>query len=123
MWLGITIGLLVALAVFSAVFYRRLNRQITLLEKARAKIQLEETRVFDFLHGLGTALSEEARPDDLHRLIVEGAMRILDAQGGALYLGDRKTGQLRPAFISKHCHALFEVPAQTAATPEALYSY
>jgi sigma-B regulation protein RsbU (phosphoserine phosphatase) len=123
MWLGITIGLLVALAVFSAVFYRRLNRQIAQLEKARAKIQLEETRVFDFLHGLGTALSEEARPDDLHRLIVEGAMRILDAQGGALYLGDRKTGQLRPAFISKHCHALFEVPAQTAATSEALYSY
>ena len=120
MWTAISLGLAAALGVFSIVVYRRLRTQIAMLEAARAKIQLEETRVFDFLHGLGTALSEEARPDDLHRLIVEGAMRILDAQGGALYLTNEKGGQLSPAFISKNCPALFDVPAKSAATPETL---
>ncbi len=124
MWTPIILGsLLIGLSALSIVTYRRLRAQIAGLEKARAKIQLEETRVFDFLHGLGTALSDQARPDDLHRLIVEGALRILDAQGGSLYLADGKSGQLRPAFISRQSHALFEVPAQTASSPEALYSY
>ena len=123
MWTAISLGLAAALGVFSMIIYRRLRGQIEMLEAARAKIQLEETRVFDFLHGLGEALSEEARPDDLHRLIVEGAMRILDAQGGALYLADEKSGQLRPAFISKNCPALFDVPAKSAATPDALHTH
>ncbi len=123
MWTGISLGLVVALCGLFGVVYRRLRAQISALESARAKIQLEETRVFDFLHGLGTALSEDARPDDLHRLIVEGAMRILDAHGGALYLADEKSGQLRPAFISKECPALFDVPAKSAAQPDLLHSH
>ena len=123
MWTAISLGLAAALGVFSMIVYRRLRTQIEMLEAARAKIQLEETRVFDFLHGLGTALSEDARADDLHRLIVEGAMRILDAQGGALYLTNEKSGQLRPAFISKNCPALFDVPAKSAASPEALHNH
>ena len=123
MWTGITSGLVVALCGIFWVVYRRLRAQIEALEAARAKIQLEETRVFDFLHGLGTALSDEARPDDLHRLIVEGAMRILDAQGGSLYLAEEKSGQLRPAFISKNCPPLFEIPAKSAATPDALHNH
>jgi sigma-B regulation protein RsbU (phosphoserine phosphatase) len=123
MWTGILLGLLVVLAVGFIFVHRRQRAQITLLESARARIQLEETRVFDFLHGLGTALSEEAQQSDLHRLIVEGAQRILNAHGGALYLADRKTGQLRPAFVTREFPALFDVPAQTAAAPETLYSY
>ena len=123
MWTGISLVLAVAIGAVFAIVYRRLRAQISALESARAKIQLEEMRVFDFLHGLGNALSEEARPEDLHRLIVEGAMRILDAHGGALYLTDEKSGQLRPAFISKDCPALFEVPAKSSASPEALHSH
>ena len=123
MWTGIIAGLAVALSLAFVVIFRRQRAKIAALEAARAKIQLEETRVFDFLHGLGVALSEAARPDDLHRLIVEGALRILDAQGGALYIADRKSGQLRPGFVSKQCPALFEVPAQTASSPETLHSY
>ena len=123
MWEAIFFGLFVAMAIAFIVVTRRLKRQITALDKAREKIQLEETRVFDFLHGLGAALSEDTRPDDLHGLIVEGARRILDASGGALYVTDRKSGQLRPGFISKNCPALFPVPPQTVATPEALLGY
>lgn len=124
MWTELLLGaLLLGQSVFFFLYSRRMRAQAALLERARAKIQLEETRVFDFLHGLGTALSEEARPDDLHRLIVEGAMRILDAQAGSLYLADRRSGQLRPAYVSRQVQPLFEVPGQAAASPEALYRF
>ncbi len=90
--------------------YRRQHTVIVELNMANQKIQLEEKRVFDFLHGLGTALSDSARPSDLHALIVEGALRILEAGGGALYIADRNGQQLRPAFVSRSCPPFFEVP-------------
>ncbi len=108
-------ALLVAVTVTSGVVYRRQQRRIEQLDKARERIQLEETRVFDFLHGLGTALSDSSRPSDLHVLIVEGALRILNAHGGALYLANSATEELRPAFVSRGCPPFFEVPPEIAA--------
>jgi sigma-B regulation protein RsbU (phosphoserine phosphatase) len=97
------------------------------LERSLEEIQVEETLVFDFLHGLGEAFSDTIRPNELHRLIVEGATRILDAHGGALYVTDRTGGKLTPAFISNGCPPLVDVPPdilqQAAATPIALESY
>src|ERR1700751_4606945 len=81
-------------------------RRIRLLERSKEEIQVEETLVFDFLHGLGEAFTETIRPHDLHRLIVEGATRILDAHGGGLYMADRTGQKLAPAFTSKGCPAL-----------------
>jgi sigma-B regulation protein RsbU (phosphoserine phosphatase) len=110
--------------IFTA-YYQRLR--IRRLERSHEEIQVEETLVFDFLHGLGEAFRETIRPQELHRLIVEGATRILDAHGGALYVTDRTGGKLTPAFISKGCPPLVDVPAnilqQAAATPIALESY
>jgi len=97
------------------------------LERSHEEIQVEETLVFDFLHGLGEAFRETIRPQELHRLIVEGATRILDAHGGALYVTDRTGAKLTPAFISKGCPPLVDVPPnvlqQAAATPIVLESY
>src|SRR5439155_338438 len=97
------------------------------LERSQEEIQVEETLVFDFLHGLGEAFSETIRPADLHRLIVEGATRVLDAQGGALYLTDRSGKKLAPSFVSKGCPPLVDVPPhilqQAAASPLALESF
>ncbi len=122
--------LLFLLGVVSITFYavnKRQQVQIAALKKAREKIQLEETRVFDFLHGLGEAFTEDIRPGDLHRLIVEGAARILDAHGGALYLIARQGTVLLPSFISKDCPPLIEIPKnvlqQADAMPLALQSY
>src|SRR5216110_416024 len=102
----------------------RQRRSIRALERSHEEIQVEETLVFDFLHGLGEAFSETIRPQELHRLIVEGATRILDAHGGALYLTDRTGAKLTPAFISNGCPPLVDVPSnilqQAAATPIAL---
>ena len=101
--------------------------QIVALKKSREKIQLEETRVFDFLHGLGEAFTEDIRPGDLHRLIVESAVRILDAHGGALYLIGRQGAVLLPSFTSKECPPLIEIPQsilkQAETVPLALQSY
>src|SRR5213596_301603 len=105
----------------------RQRRSIRRLERSQEEMQIEETLVFDFLHGLGEAFSETIRPADLHRLIVEGATRVLDAQGGALYLTDRSGLKLAPLFISKGCPPLVDVPPhilqQAAASPVALESY
>ena len=127
MWPTLLFGLLLASVagwIFTAYYQ---SRRIRRLERSHEEIQVEETLVFDFLHGLGEAFSGTIRPQELHRLIVEGATRILDAHGGALYMTDRTGGKLTPAFISKGCPPLSDVPPnilqQAAATPIALESY
>jgi phosphoserine phosphatase RsbU/P len=127
MWPTLLFGLLLASVagwIFTAYCQ---TRRIRRLERSHEEIQVEETLVFDFLHGLGEAFSGTIRPQELHRLIVEGATRILDAHGAALYMTDRTGGKLTPAFISKGCPPLVDVPRnilqQAAATPIALESY
>jgi sigma-B regulation protein RsbU (phosphoserine phosphatase) len=103
MWEALFLGLFVITTTVFGIVYFRQRKRIDVADRAREKIEIEETRVFDFLHGLGAALSEATRAADMHRLIVDGAVRILDADSGALYLADRKGEQLRPAFVSKNC--------------------
>src|SRR6202022_286003 len=127
MWPYLLYGLLLAFLAGWILTWLRENRRIKQLERSKEAIQVEESLVFDFLHGLGEAFTETIRPHDLHRLIVEGATRILDAQGGALYMADRTGTKLMPAFISKGCPPLVDVPPhilqQAAATPVALESF
>src|ERR1700736_1286838 len=127
MWPIVLFGLLVAFSGGWIYTAWRMTRRVRALERSKEEIQVEETLVFDFLHGLGEAFTETIRPHDLHRLIVEGATRILDAHGGALYLADRTGSKVAPAFISKGCPPLIDVPAhilqQAAATPVALESF
>ncbi len=127
MWTPLLLGLLVLTA---AGFYYVWRQQRILLRTTQRRLddlRVEESRVFDFLHGLGSAFSDALRPTELHRMIVEGAARILDAHGGALYLVDRNGGILIPTFISKGCPPLVAVPPhilqQAATTPVALDSY
>src|SRR5919204_1633760 len=127
MWPTLLLGLLVAsVAGWIITLYVQAQR-IRRLERSHEEIQVEETLVFDFLHGLGEAFRETIRPQELHRLIVEGATRVLDAHGGALYVTDRTGGKLTPAFISKDCPPLVDVPQnilqQAAAAPIALESF
>ena len=127
MWTILLFGLLLASVAGWTFTALRQARRIRILERSKEEIQVEETLVFDFLHGLGEAFSETIRPHDLHRLIVEGATRILDAHGGALYMADRTGTKLTPVVISKGCPPLVDVPPhilqQAASTPDALESY
>src|SRR3989449_11235361 len=127
MWPILLSGLLLASIAGWLYTTQRQRRRIRMLERSNEEIQVEETLVFDFLHGLGEAFTETIRPNDLHRLIVEGATRILDAHGGALYLADRSGTKLAPSFVSKGCPPLVDVPPhilqQAAASPLALESF
>ena len=110
MWPTLLLGLLVASIVGWILTVYLQTRRIRMLERSHEEIQVEETLVFDFLHGLGEAFRETIRPQELHRLIVEGATRILDAHGGTLYVTDRTGAKLMPAFISKGCPPLVDIP-------------
>src|SRR6202050_2160316 len=128
--MGWSLLLLVLLLGSSAAFYfrdRSLRQRLLQARRAREKVEIEESRVFDFLHSLGEAFSTDLRPDDLHRLIVESAIRILEAHGGALYTVHRDGLGLVARFISRSCPPLMEVPPQVLQqlenNPQALQSY
>jgi len=127
MWPTLLPGLLVASVAGWIITAWFQLRRIRKLERSHEEIQVEETLVFDFLHGLGEAFRETIRPQELHRLIVEGATRVLDAHGGALYVTDRTGGKLTPTFISTGCPPLVDVPPnilqQAAAAPIALETF
>ncbi len=94
------------------------------LRRAQEKVVTEEARVFDFLHGLGEALSETTKTSDLHALIVKGVQRIMGASSGGLYLAAEGSGGLQPAYLLKGCPPLVDfplgVPESFVNDPEAL---
>ena len=70
MWPTLLLGLLVAsLAGWGITAYVQ-TRRIRRLERSHEEIQVEETLVFDFLHGLGEAFRGTIRPHEMHRRIV-----------------------------------------------------
>src|SRR5438477_12250369 len=111
MWPIILLGLLIASLAGWLFTWQQQRNWLRQLERSKEEIQIEETLVFDFLHGLGEAFAETIRASDLHRLIVEGAARILDAHGGALYMMERAGGKLALAYVAKGCPPFIEVPA------------
>lgn len=97
----LTTFFLLVVSIVLAMILRVQRRRVHQLKRSRLEIQQEEDRVFDFLRGLGEAFSGGVHPEELHRLIVEGAVRILAAQGGALYLVDQDEKMLIPAFLTE----------------------
>src|SRR5256886_7799070 len=93
MWPTLLPGLLVASVAGWIITAWFQIRRIRRLERPHEEIQVEETLVFDFLHGLGEAFRETIRPQELHRLIVEGATPAFDAHGGAPYVTARTGGK------------------------------
>ncbi len=111
MWTSYNLAMLAIFLIALALFLVWAQRRTRRLRARLEDLQTEEARVFDFLHGIGAAFSEGVRSSELHRLIVESAMRILDAQNGALYLADKSGTSLTPSHLSENCPAFFEVPA------------
>ena len=86
------------------------RRRVKELKKTRRELQLEENRVFSFLHSLGEASSQGVRSKELQRLIVEGCVRILEATGGALYFVDREEKMLVPCFLTEKAPPFVMLP-------------
>ncbi len=126
-----TILLLVALlAGLGFVVAGRLARQrrytVEKLQDEQEAIVSEERRLFSFLHALGASITAETRESSLHRLVVEGAMKVTGSKGGALYVYDEARQTLVPRYCSDECapliHLTDKVLAQAEANPSSLLS-
>jgi len=110
-----------------AVIYRRQQKRLKQLSRERDAIEVEEQRMFDFLHGLGAALQEDSSPPNMHRYIVDGVIRVIKADAGALYLLDGSTDQLVPVCLSKQLAPVIPLPAdlveKATENANALRSY
>ncbi len=111
---------LAASVAWSVLTARLHRRQLMDLMRDKVKIQTEERRVFDFLHGIGEALKDDLHLGDLHGLIVEGALRILEADGGALYLTNKSGAVLQPIYVSKGSPPFVELPPQKGSATTSL---
>lgn len=108
-------GCVAALVIIS----KKKNQAILDLLKEEQAIVEEERRMFGFLHDLGEAITREDSQSTMYRLIVEGAMRVLESNGGALYLLDPTGKSLVPRFHSDHAAPLIDLPERIAAMGKA----
>ena len=104
---------LVATITWNVLANRLYRRKLADLMRDKVSIQTEERRVFDFLHSIGEALKDDSQVGDLHGMIVEGALRILEAEGGALYLTNKGGTVLKPIYVSKGSPPFVDLPQQT----------
>jgi sigma-B regulation protein RsbU (phosphoserine phosphatase) len=119
--------LLVVLAGLFLVMHRRDKERLANAQEKQNTILAEERRLFTFLHDLGESLSHDSRRNAIHRLIVEGAQRVTDSGGGALYLLDEGHKSLVPKFYSDECSPLVALPERIVAmakqNPNSLLSF
>jgi sigma-B regulation protein RsbU (phosphoserine phosphatase) len=124
LWLETSLALVAAtLGIALYVVSKRLRQRILVINKAREKLETEERRVFDFLHTIGEALSGDMRSEDLNRIIVEGAVRITEANGGAIYLAERNGPGVRRAYGTAEHSVVFNLPPDSAKSKDLLATF
>lgn len=84
-------------------------------------------RVFDVLHEVGDAIVEGQPDPTIHRLIAEGAAKVVESDGSILYLLEEKSQTLVPRYCTKDCPPLINLPEriidQTKTNPNTLSSF
>lgn len=118
---------LAALVALFVVSHRRQSRRILALAAEEEAILAEERRMFGFLHDLGEALFRDSTLSGMHKLIVEGALRVTESTGGAVYLWDAEKQRLVPRYCSDGCAPLVPLEERVLAAarenPSSLLSY
>ena len=107
--------------VLFVLLYVQLRRRLQRVVRERDEIEVEEHRMFDFLHGLGEALQEDSSPAAMHRYIVDGVARVVGADAGVLYLLDRGADgkeELVPTFLTRANAPLVALPGGVVAKSE-----
>lgn len=119
--LGASVGFIVA-----GRLARQRRQSLEKLQDEQEAIVSEERRLFNFLHALGASIATDHRESTLHRLIVEGAMKVTGSKGGAFYGYDDGRQLLVPKFYSDGCAPVIDLSeklvAQEQATPGSLLS-
>lgn len=127
--LGISLSLALCMALL-LVMWAALSKARGLLKKTKVEKEVlegEEHRMFEFLHMLGHALEKDHSTAKLNREIVDGISNLVKADGGAIYLLDRKKENLLPKYLSKSCPPLIGLPVEvlqmTKGNDQALRSH
>ena len=105
--------LLLAGAAVSLLLHRSLRRERLVIQAMKAgdfERAARRRRVFEVLQVLGDAIQTAQHDATVHRLIAEGAIKIVEAEGAALYLLDEKTQSLVPKHCTKNCPPLIALP-------------
>lgn len=126
-----TISAIVAVAsllfVVCLLALRKASRLLQQTQREKDEILGEELRMFDFLHHLGLAIEKDITRNQLNKEIVEGFSKVLNADGGGLYLLSEDGKNLAPKYISPDCPPLVGVPVEirhrAQKDPRALDSY
>ncbi len=124
-------GIALALASVGYLVVRRRVR-IALELQARlqqefASLRQEKKVIYDFLHDLGEAFTEEIDRDHLLRIIIECARRVTGAKGAAIFLWDPDHEKLMASTVSGAFPPVLKVDNivadQLAARPENLEAF
>jgi sigma-B regulation protein RsbU (phosphoserine phosphatase) len=105
--------LLLAGAAVSLLLLRSLGRErrvIREMQQGDHERAARRRRVFEVLQVLGDAIQAGQSDATIHRLIAEGAIKVVEADGAALYLFDEKTQSLVPKHYTKNCPPLIALP-------------
>jgi phosphoserine phosphatase RsbU/P len=101
-WYLVGIGAIIAAA--SSFYARRKFRESLRLQAQYQRefttLQQEKKVVYDFMHDLGEAFTEEIDREHLLRIIVTCARKVTGAKGAAIYLWDADREKLMAAIVS-----------------------
>lgn len=109
---GILILVLVGLTV---LLWKHEHSALQRIAREKTEIEVEERRMFGFLHGLGEKLQEDNSPGNMHRYIVDGVAEVIGADAGILYLLDADTDLLVPVYQTKTTPPVLPMPDEIAA--------
>lgn len=97
--MGKLVILLIIVCIILVAILWRLYRKFKELDISYDKVQKESDIVLSFLQEIGTAFTEAIDLDSLLRTVVNSAVRILKAGGGAIFLVDESNGYLQASII------------------------
>lgn len=88
------------------------HRRAERVKKEKEEFEIEDLRMFDFLHGLGEELVEDTSPAHMHRYITGGISEVVGAQAGILYLVDNEKERIVPVAQTETVAPVLEVPKE-----------
>ncbi len=126
----VTAVLFLTILVAAFVVWRNWRRCLAQMDAFQLEDQERASRrrrVFEVLHTLGDAILEGKPDSTIHRLICEGAVNVVEAQGAVIYLLDETGKSLVPRHCTKNCPPLIALPeriiSQAQTNPATLPSF
>ena len=88
------------------------HRAVRQVQKEKEEFEIEDHRMFDFLHGLGEALIEDSSPAHMHRYITGGVTEVVGANAGILYLIDNEGDRIVPVAQTERTAPILPFPPE-----------